>query len=449
MEFHYARVDIQQLFHDVIAFVVTEAYDKGLDVGVVQESALPQFILADAVKLRQVLLILLANAVKFTGHGSILLWAEMLSQGRLYIEIRDTGVGISKEKQDEIFQPFTQEDASTTRHFEGSGLGLALCQRLVEAMGGSVGVRSIQGVGSSFFIELSVGVIDESKNAVGLRRHDFSTRCPASSALLIGDLPGTKTVMKITCQQWGVGFHWEPKESRVLRHLDEILHADNYRWIFIAQEMSERFWEQMNPYLNANDGVRVIQLRLPNETYGQRPLPHLYVPFTQEALANLMLDIRVEERLMSGGLKNATVSRTHLEATLRKNFPRMLVVDDNLVNRKIVCGFLKKMGFKTDVVGDGAQAVEAVKSNTYGMVFMDCQMPVMDGYEATRQIRKHFSSEVLPILAVTANALKGDREKCLAAGMDDYIAKPLQMDEMASKINFWVDKFHSKAQSKA
>ena len=454
MEFNYSQVDIQQLFHDVVALVAPDAYKKGLDVGVIKEANLPRYILADAVKLRQVLLALLSNAVKFTSHGSVLLWAEMLAQGRLYVEIKDTGVGISKEGQDEIFKPFTQEDVSTTRRFEGSGLGLALCQRLIEAMGGSVGVKSIKGVGSSFYIELGVEEVGESAPEITELRHRFQGICPSSSALLIGDLPATKMVLQIACQQWGVGFHWEPKESRVVRNLDEILRADSYRWIFIAQEMSDRFWERMNPYLSENDGVQVIQLRLPNERYGQRPLPHLYVPFSQESLSDLMLDGRIDDLL---GERQVPVDTTLVptkvaddpKPLLGDGFGRVLVVDDNPVNRKVACGFLKKLGFQTDVAEDGSQALEAVAKNTYGMIFMDCQMPVMDGYEATKAIRKRFSDDVLPIIAITANAMEGDKEKCLAAGMDDYIAKPLRMDKLKATVSVWIERLQSASKSNA
>ncbi len=455
MEFNYTQVDIQQLFHDVVALAAPDAYNKGLDVGVIQEANLPRYVLADAVKLRQVLSALLSNAVKFTSHGSVLLWAEMLAQGRLYVEIKDTGVGISKEGQEEIFQPFIQEDASTTRRFEGSGLGLALCQRLVEAMGGSVGVKSIKGVGSSFYIELGAEEVAERGASVSELRHLFYQQCPSSSALLIGDLPATKMVLQIACQQWGVGFHWEPKESRVVRNLDEILSADSYRWIFIAQEMSDRFWERMNPYLKGNDEVRVIQLRLPNEKYGQRPLPHLYVPFAQEALSNLMLNTKVETSAVLGqgvdlvSKQHLTVDKSRVELAGVENFPRVLVVDDNPVNRKVAGGFLKKMGFQVDMAEDGKQAVDAVEKCAYGMVFMDCQMPIMDGYEATKAIRERFPDELLPIIAVTANAMEGDREKCFAAGMDDYIAKPLRMDKLTTKVSLWLDKLQSNSRSEA
>jgi len=462
MEFNYSQVDIQQLFHDVVALVAPDAYKKGLDVGVIQEANLPRYILADAVKLRQVLLALLSNAVKFTSHGSVLLWAEMLAQGRLYVEIKDTGVGISKEGQDEIFKPFTQEDVSTTRRFEGSGLGLALCQRLIEAMGGSVGVKSIKGVGSSFYIELGVEEVGEKGPQISELRHRFQDSCPSSSALLIGDLPATKMVLQIACQQWGVGFHWEPKESRVVRKLDEILRADSYRWIFIAQEMSDRFWERMNPYLSENDSVQVIQLRLPNERYGQRPLPHLYVPFPQESLSNLMLDGRIDDSIgkqqvpldtkLVSSAKKAVASQVvkgEPGPLLGDGFQRVLVVDDNPVNRKVACGFLKKLGFQTDVAEDGKQAVEAVAKNAYGMIFMDCQMPVMDGYEATREIRKRFADEVLPIIAITANAMEGDKEKCFDAGMDDYIAKPLRMDKLKATLTVWMERLQSSSKSNA
>lgn len=429
MEFQYQRVNIQQLFHDAISLIAPESYRKGLDVGVVQEANLPSHIQADPVKIRQVLTSLLSNALKFTSHGSILLWAEMLPDERLYVEIKDTGVGIAGEDQMNIFQPFVQEDASTTRRFGGSGLGLALCQRMIEAMGGTIGVKSIKGVGSSFYFELPVRVLDGRVSDVSHQRHQFFQEFRGASMLLIGDLPATKMVLQIACQQWGVGFNWEPKEQRVLRHLQEVLSAEDYRWIFIAQEMSEHFWERLNPYLLEHRDVRIVQLRLPHEKYGQRPFPHLYVPFSRQELVRCMVDdTGVVERVQP------------LELARPVDLPKVLVVDDNPVNRKVACGFLKKLGFESDVAEDGKEALNCVKKATYGLILMDCQMPVMDGYEATRAIRQHLKGVALPIIAVTANAMEGDREKCLAAGMDDYIPKPLRKDVLEKTVFSWLNK---------
>ncbi|MDX1695558.1 MAG: response regulator [Ketobacteraceae bacterium] len=433
VEFHPEEITVQTLLNEQVALVAPEAYQKGLDVGVVVEANLPEKVTLDAVKVRQVLAALLSNAVKFTSHGSVLLWAEMLSADRLYVEVKDTGVGIANEQQEGIFQPFVQEDLSSTRRFDGSGLGLALCRRIIEAMGGSVGVKSIKGVGSSFYFELPVisetvhgtSLLEERKQ---LKKARGNARTPGA-VLLIGDLPATKTVLQIACQQWGLGFDWHAKETRVIRDLDAIMSRKDYQWLFIAQEMSERFWSRMNPYLAHHGGVRVVQLRQPNEKYGQRPLPHLYVPCSREDLLKSML-----------GAEPMAEKDASRERLTPANLPRVLVVDDNPVNRKVAAGFLKKLGFETDVAEDGLQAVRAVENSHYGLVLMDCQMPVMDGYEATRQIRSHLRGRFLPIIAVTANAMEGDRDKCLAAGMDDYMAKPLRKDALNQMVFSWLEK---------
>lgn len=433
VEFHDEEVNVQMLLNEQVALVAPDAYRKGLDIGVVVEANMPDKVTLDAVKVRQVLAALLSNALKFTSHGSVLLWAEMLSAERLYVEVKDTGVGIANEQQEGIFQPFVQEDLSTTRRFEGSGLGLALCQRIIEALGGTVGVKSIKGVGSSFYFELPVtgeavhgsGLLAERQQ---LRQAVMRPGTPGA-VLLIGDLPATKMVLQIACQQWGLGFDWHAKESRVVRQLDDILTRKDYQWIFIAQEMSERFWERMNPHLADHGSVRVIQLRLPNEKYGQRPLPHLYAPFTREALLASML-----------GAEPLGAVDAEVQPSKASSLPRVLVVDDNPVNRKVAAGFLKKLGFEADIAEDGLQAVHAVEQKDYGLVLMDCQMPVMDGYEATRQIRQVLQGRSLPIIAVTANAMEGDREKCLAAGMDDYLAKPLRKEALNHMVFSWLDK---------
>ena len=431
MEFRREQVNVHELFHSAVNIVAPEAYRNGLDIGVVLEANLPSQVITDTTKLRQVLTGLLANAVKFTSHGSILLWAEMLPTGRLYVEIKDTGVGIDIDLQKALFRPFVQGDVSSTRKFGGSGLGLALCHGIVKAMGGKIGVKSIKGVGSSFYFELPVDVpAGQTPLAAQLRAafdsYHTDRRQRDAAVLLIGDLPATQMVLQIACQQWGLDFHWEPKESRVLRNLEDILRERNYRWIFIAQEISDRFWEKLSPHLDGASRARIVQLRLPNERYGQRPLPHLYVPFSTAQLADCMLG-------REGGFEAA-----HPDNLRVPDLPRVLVVDDNEVNRRVACGYLRKMGFTCDIAEDGQQALDAVQRVAYLMVFMDCQMPVMDGYEATRKIRELPQGATLPIIAVTANAMEGDREKCLACGMDDYLAKPLRRETLEKMIQHWL-----------
>ena len=434
MQFHNEEVNIHDLFNSAVSLVAVDAYRRGLDLGMVAEAGLPQRVVTDVTKLRQVLTSLLSNAAKFTEHGSIMLWAELLPENRLYVEIKDTGVGIAAERQRDLFHPFVQEDLSNTRKFGGSGLGLALCEGLLRAMGGSIGVRSIKGVGSSFYFELPVEVPANQTSLSVRMRHDFQQQYPEAAVLLIGDLPATQMVMQMACQQWALGFHWEPKESRIIRQLDEVLYRRNYRWIFIAQEISDRFWEKLNPYLDEKDGPKIIQLRVPTERYGQRPLPHMYVPFSQRQLADCLL-----------GRGEEMVQVVQSNVPIQSALPRVLVVDDNEVNRRVACGYLRKLGFSCDIAEDGQQALDAVKTNPYGMVFMDCQMPVMDGYESTRAIREYLQGKPLPIIAVTANAMEGDREKCLDAGMDDYLAKPLRKDTLYKMVEHWLNPVQAQA----
>ena len=430
LEFNYEETDVHELLNSTLSLIAMDSYRTGLDVGVVMEAGLPQKLITDPTKLRQVLAGLLSNAVKFTNHGSILLWAELLPTNRLYVEVKDTGVGIDATHQTDLFEPFVQEDGSSTRRFGGSGLGLALCQGIIQAMGGKIGVKSIKNVGSSFFFELPVEVPSGQEALMPRLRRDFQREYADAAVLLIGDMPATQMVLQMACNQWELDFHWEPKETRLIRNLDAVLAGKNYHWIFIAQEISDRFWEALAPYLSQPDAARVIQLRSPTDRYGQRPLPHIYLPFSTGQLAETMMgqrDNRAPAPLSS--VPSAAVSN---------KLPRVLVVDDNEVNRRVACGYLRKLGFSSDIAEDGMQALDAVKRNNYGLVFMDCQMPVMDGYEATQAIRQFLDGQRLPIIAVTANAMEGDREKCLNAGMDDYIAKPLRKEKVREVVSRWV-----------
>mgnify|MGYP002826177657 FL=1 len=173
---------------------------------------------------------------------------------------------------------------------------------------------------------------------------------------------------------------------------------------------------------------------MPTERYGQRPLPHMYVPFSQRQLADCLL-----------GRGEEMVQVVQSNVPIQSALPRVLVVDDNEVNRRVACGYLRKLGFSCDIAEDGQQALDAVKTNPYGMVFMDCQMPVMDGYESTRAIREYLQGKPLPIIAVTANAMEGDREKCLDAGMDDYLAKPLRKDTLYKMVEHWLNPVQAQA----
>ncbi|CBL44306.1 putative response regulator receiver [gamma proteobacterium HdN1] len=426
MQFHYERTNIHELLNAALTMVAADAYKRGLDVGLVLESNLPELVVCDAVKVRRILANLLSNAVKFTQHGSVLLWAEMLPGNRLYVEVKDTGVGIGAQEQQQLFQAFVLGDSSSTRRHGGSGLGLVLAQRILEAMNGRIGVKSIKGLGSSFYFELPVDVIGGQESPRVQQRLRFQREHAGAAVLLIGDLPATQIVMQLAAQHWELGFHWEPKESRVLRHLDEILNARDYHWIFIAQEMSERFWEKMAPYMQSHPRLRIVQLRLPAEKHGQRPLPHIYVPFSDGALADVMLAGRRETEKTAQLIASQTPSK------------RLLVVDDNEVNRKVACGFLRKLGYEADTAENGQEALDAVLEKDYGLILMDCQMPVMDGYEATRQIKALPKGKYLPIIAVTANAMEGDRDKCLAAGMDDYTTKPIRREKLQELLNHWL-----------
>lgn len=292
-------------------------------------------------------------------------------------------------------------------------------------------MKSIKSVGSSFYFELPVEIPEGQESFASIMRRDFANTYPPESAvLLVGDMPATQMMLSMACQQWGLSFQWEPKEGRVIRDLEQILTAQNYRWIFIAQDVSDRFWECVKPYFGEDTRTKIIQLRLPTERYGQRPLPHLYVPFSLDQLANCML-----------GRQDApgTLMRNTPESNARgRALPKVLVVDDNEVNRRVACAYLKKMGFKCDIAEDGLQALDAVKNHDYGLVFMDCQMPVMDGYEATKAIRHYLKGNPLPIIAVTANAMEGDRDRCLGAGMSDYLPKPLRKERLQQVVDQWL-----------
>ncbi len=432
LEVRYDETDLPELLSSIMRLVATDAYAKGLDLGLVIEVNMPSRVWLDSGKLRRILVHLLVNAVKFTHHGSVVLWAEVLDNKLLYVEIKDTGVGIQPERQIELFAPFTQADLSTTRRYSGTGLGLAVCRGLLELMGGNIGVRSIENVGSSFCFSIPLEVNAEADVQSAHWKQQFNRLEKKGDALLVGDMPATQVVIKMACEQWGLGFHWVAKENQIINDLQGFLAGLKLCWILVAQDVSDRFWDRLLPYLRDHPDLKIIQIRVPTERYGQRPMPHLYAPFSQLQLAQAMLALQGEPR--------PSVAAPAVDQT---SLPRVLVVDDNEVNRRVACGYLRKLGFSCDIAEDGLQALEAIKVTDYHAIFMDCQMPVMDGYQATQAIRQYLGEKPLPIIAITANAMLGDREKCLDAGMDDYIAKPLKMDTLQQVVSHWLPQITS------
>ncbi|MEC7376675.1 MAG: ATP-binding protein, partial [Pseudomonadota bacterium] len=375
---------------------------------------LPEHFLGDPTRLRQVLNNLVSNAIKFTEEGSVKIRVGH-SGGSLRIDVVDTGIGMSREGLHRIFSPFSQADADTTRLYGGTGLGLTLCRQLVERMHGQILVDSQEGAGTHFTVTLPLPVQDPEAGPATLAIDP--TLQAIGIAMAIPPENPHRPAIEALLRQWGIPVRGAS------RHPDGILLAmatagDTEALAFATS------WQGRGVILADDSGT----LSPANQQYEL-----LSLPLRREELYRCLNQ--------AAGLtvpRSGTATETPLlEAPDQGGVLAILLVEDNQVNQMVASSLLKKLGHTTDHAENGLKAIQALEKKRYDLVLMDCQMPVMDGYEATRRIRQNPQWKDLPIIAVTANVMQGDREDCLASGMNDYITKPYRREELREAIDRW------------
>lgn len=428
LKIEYTTFNIRETLDHVIAVYAAAASEKHLDLGVVCEKQLPSVITTDAVRIRQLLLKLLSNAIKFTPHGEVLVWAELLDGNRLYVEVKDTGVGISSEQQMHLFNPFVQGDNSTTRRYGGTGLGLALAKRIVDALGGNLSVKSIPGMGSSFYFEIPVQVDNEQPALSPIIAADTDNDAGPRHAILLGDMPATRLVLHSQFAQVGVQLDWIPKMRDRVKELATALQKQSYQWVFVT-DMAEAETAEFDALRQQYPASRFIQIAAPTLFKPAADIVCLYMPVRVAQLREVLAADKSH-------LPETEENGVNFNATDNRN---VLLVDDNSVNQRVAKAFLAKLGLEVDIAENGLEALEAISRKEYRLVFMDCQMPVMDGFEATRRIRaQEKDARRLPIVALTANVMDGDKERCLASGMDDYLPKPVRKELLREMVDRWM-----------
>jgi two-component system, sensor histidine kinase and response regulator len=418
------------------------AHEKRLDLICDVDPATPQWVAGDALRLQQVLNNLVGNAIKFTPSGHVILAvrpaAASSGSHRIEFAVSDTGIGIPAEKHKCIFDPFTQADGSTTRRFGGTGLGLAIASRLVACMGGAIRLESREWKGSTFRFELG---FEPAVPPEGQAQPD--TGCTRGvKVLLVDDHPVNRKVLAAYAEKAG---------------LVPTVAAGGAEALDLAQAASR----QGDPFrvvftdcrMPGMDGFELI------ECFGKDPVLHrtptvLLSSLAADSLSRSSCDVVVEQSLtkpvtqdeLAAAARRALSGPERAEpvagaaggdgATAGLDRLRILVAEDNGVNQRLILRVLEKMGHSVELVVNGQEAVEAAEAGTYDIIVMDCQMPEMDGFEATRRIRSHPRPEVreVPVLALTAHALAGDRERCLKAGMTDYLTKPVDVASLAAMI---------------
>ena len=439
LELENQPFDLRECVQESINLFSLAAARKGLELLYQVDERAPLIIFGDVTRLRQVLVNLLSNAIKFTNQGEVVLSvdSERSEPGRyrLHFSVRDTGIGISKEQETRLFKPFSQVDASTTRRYGGTGLGLTISQQLVNLMGGSIGLESEPGQGTTFHFTIAAQAAPASEAPAYLQ--PAGPPLQGKRALIVDDNLSSRMHLTRLATGWGLTVQAAASAREALTWADEGLTFDVGILDSTLPDMSVLdLIAQFHRHPQLAD-MPCIRLTLAGET-GRPPqagnellavsLPKpVHPPELYDRLVAMMT--RQPAPAQKSGAWPAIPS-------LAEAIPlRILVVEDNLVNQKVALHMLSRIGYRADVAANGQEALQSVRRQPYDVVFMDVQMPDMDGIEATRAIRQDRAIHPQPrIVAMTAHALKGDRDRLLEAGMDDYIPKPVRLSELVEAL---------------
>jgi len=459
LHFEKLDFDLRNVVDTTIALLAERAQSKKIELTSLVANDVPTLVRGDAGRLRQVLLNLAGNAVKFTELGEVAISVSKESETKTHVmvrfEVRDTGIGISKEEQKRLFQAFVQADGSTTRKYGGTGLGLVISKQIVEMMGGNIGIESEPYKGSTFWfvLRLEKQPADAVTALTPAPRKDLQNL----RVLIVDDNATNRKILVHQTTSWGM----IPREAE-----NGIIALDLLR---VAAQNGESFdvalLDYNMPQMNGLELARAVKtdsrlsavrlVLMPssgNRGDGQAAREtgisaYLTKPVRQSYLFDCLVTAMGESvsENLSATNSGTLITRHSLEENKSVAHTRVLIVEDNVVNQKVTKRQVEKLGYQADIAADGAEALKALDKISYDIVLMDCQMPVMDGYEATVEIRRREGeSKHTTIIAMTANAMQGDREKCLAAGMDDYIGKPIRFAEFQEVLQRWVNSTETK-----
>lgn len=421
------------------------AVAKDVELIIDIKRSVPEFIIGDQARIRQILLNLINNAIKFTEHGEIVVECHKIrrckSRMKLRFSVRDTGIGIPADRTDRLFKVFSQVDASTTRKYGGTGLGLAICKQLVEAMGGKIGVDSEEGRGSEFWFTLDLEFASRMKEP---KRKALAATLAGVRVLCVDDNATNREILRDQLNQWHMDIETVADAEQALAALEN--HAQNgqpFDLAIIDIEMPRTDGITLAQNIRARahlSDLRLIMLSsrdditLPEHLHN-RHIKLLNKPARQAVLLETILELMGSTT--EAARSNGNNPRIKPEYTFTRK-AGILVAEDNEINQMVISEMLSSMGMSCKTVDTGIAAVKAVKEGSYDLILMDCQMPEMDGYEASRAIRAGETGRRTPIIALTANAMTSDEEKCLEAGMDDYLSKPVTPERLYAKLEKWL-----------
>ena len=442
MHLECVELDLLEAVEDGCDLIADSAQRKGVEVTLDLDPELPEVVRGDAVRLRQIITNLLSNAVKFTSDGEVRITLRVIGACErlttVRVEVADTGIGIEENRLEQMFEPFVQEDDSTTRRFGGTGLGLAIVKQLVVMMDGEVGVTSTRGQGSTFWFTLL------------LERGDASRQRGAAEAplagyrlLVVDDHETNRRLLVQLARRWDLDVDAVPDAVQALARLRD------------AAARQEPFdCAALDMHMLGMDGIELAEAIHRDESFPTPALVMLVSTTEQRREAREAgIDVHMTKPVRRSRMQSALAESLGIQTRRNRraaehdigaggeSSPLILVVEDNDVNQILAVSMLERCGYRTEVAGDGREALAMLEQQTYAAVLMDCQMPEMNGYDATRELRQREQGRSsTPVIAMTANALRGDREKCLASGMDDYLPKPLRREDFDRLIERWAPK---------
>jgi len=452
--------DLRTTLEDTAEMLAIKAHEKKLELVCIVAPEVPSLLKGDPGRLRQIITNLAGNAIKFTAGGEVIIRVSLESEddraAKLRFAVSDTGIGIRREMFERLFAPFSQADGSTTRKYGGTGLGLTISKRLAEMMGGEIGVESEEGRGATFWFTIVLEKQPPGSAAPSEPMADIS----GTRVLVVDDHQPSRMLAGMLLRNWNCRCDEACDGESALAEIQQAFWSgDPYSVVLIDMQMPGMDGEELARRIRLNgdfDSLRMIMLtslglrgeaaraeKLGLAAYLTKPVRHWHL---HDAIA-----LALGQKSPEDSLPKKMITK-HSIAESRKSRSRILVVEDNPINQSVTLTALNRFGFRSDAVADGREAIKALADNPYDLVLMDCQMPEMDGYEATRRIRRGeagIGNADIPIIAMTANALKGDRDKCLEAGMDDYLSKPVQIKALEEVLEYRLQKRKDSRQSAA
>jgi CheY-like chemotaxis protein/two-component sensor histidine kinase len=430
MDIEHEDFDLRVAVEDVMDLFSQRVAQQGIDLVYQIDENVPLHIKGDSLRLKQVLINLINNAVKFTAKGEIFVKVALIKKSgnddiHVGFSIKDTGIGIPKEKLKRLFKAFSQVDSSTTRKYGGTGLGLVICERLVELMGGEISVKSKPGEGSvfSFFIKTEI-----STNSNIVPRRFDTTGFKDKRVLIVDDNNTNLTILKLQLEHWDM----KPEDANSAVEALKILETDkNFDLIITDMEMPLMDGVGLTKAVKANmPGMPVIMLSsIGDET--KKKFPGLFESILVKPVKQYNLCLSIQAALkLEVNVKNEEKPKSLLSVEFAREHPlNILVAEDNMVNQKLIIRILNKLGYNIELAETGVEVLMKTSTAFYDVILMDVQMPEMDGLEATAELRKRKIKQSY-IVAMTANAMSEDRDICIAAGMNDYLTKPMKLDDL-------------------